>query len=267
MEERCTSCGACVVRCAFLKESGTPFAIAKAVREMPPDQWPDAFGCSLCGLCGAVCPEGLKPEALFLSMRQERMESGAIALTPYKNILNFERRGHSERLSLLRVPNGGNTVLFPGCGFPATRAKTVRRLFEALQAEIPDLGVALGCCMKPSHDLGRVAFFESHFGMLRENLLGAGVKRVITACPNCKKVFDTHGGEIQAVSAYTLLDTVEVASRKTDGGTVVIHDPCPQRYDSVTQDAVRSLAGRASLTVEALKEERTTTLCCGEGEW
>ncbi len=265
IDERCTRCGECVAECAFLQEYGSPGGMADAVLNLPPEQWADAYLCSLCGLCGAVCPEGLNLDALYLSMRRVRFESGAVDLKPYSSILNFEKRGDSEKLSYLNIPSGGDTVLFPGCGVPATRPKTVRRLFTALQTAVPDIGVALGCCMKPSHDLGRTEFFDDRFGRLHTKLLEAGVTRVVTTCPNCQKVFKTHGGSIEAVTAYEMLDQAGYGPVCSDGGEAVIHDPCPQRYDTASQDAVRSLARRASMKILPMKEERTLTRCCGEG--
>lgn len=266
-DKRCTRCNKCVLQCAFLKEYGTPGDIAIAVQNLPPGQWPNAYECSLCGLCGAVCPEAINPEELFLGMRRVREGNGELDLKPYGAVLKFEGRGNSEQYSLLRVPTGGDTILFPGCGMSATRSKTVRRLFEALQKELPQLGIGLGCCLKPSHDLGRVTFFEEQFGRLLDKLINTGVKRVITTCPNCQKVFAMYGGDIETVTAYEILEEIGYIPDKLSGGDVIVHDPCPQRYDRVSQDAVRSLAERASMKVISSVDQRDMTRCCGEGAW
>lgn len=265
MDEKCTRCKACVFRCAYLQENGTPGENASQVVSKPSEQWPDGYECSLCGLCGAVCPEGLKPDALFLAMRRVRESEGGLDLGVYKSILKFEGRGNSDKYSFLHLPTGGDTILFPGCGTSANRPRTVRRLFSTLQKEIPDLGIGLGCCLKPSHDLGRVAFFEEEFGRMRNEFRQAGVKRIVTTCPNCQKVFETQGEEFEVVTAYTLLDGFGCQPAKVDGSSAIVHDPCPQRYDEATQDAVRSLAKKAKMVLLSSPEERTMTRCCGEG--
>jgi len=262
---KCNHCGICVKSCAFLKEYGTPAKIAEKVLSSPDGDWPDPFECSLCGLCGAVCSEGLKPEELFLEMRRARTEVGALNLKQYRPVLSFEKLGDSNLFSFLRLPEGGDTVLFPGCALPVSRSKTVRRLFVALQSVVPDIGVALGCCLKPSHDLGRAAFFEDHFGRLHDALAAAGVRRVLTACPSCQKVFSSYGGNITSTTVYEVLAQSDFRPETLDGGDVVIHDPCPQRYETVIQDAVRSLAAACSLSVTDLAETRELTPCCGEG--
>jgi Fe-S oxidoreductase len=264
LDDACTRCGACRAKCAFLQEAGTPGEVARAVA-LGQGELPDPYHCSLCGLCAAVCPEGLRPEALFLDMRRAQVASGGFKAKPYGPILSFERLGDSALFSLLRLPEGGTTVLFPGCGLPASRPDTVRRLFDTLRGIVPDLGVALGCCLKPSHDLGRAAFFETRFGALHRRLLEAGVKRVLTACPNCHKVFTSHGRGLDVVSVYSLLADAGVSPVGTCDETVVIHDPCPLRHDSGVQDAVRSLVAASGVRIEELSDRRGRTLCCGEG--
>lgn len=265
MNRTCTRCNACVTRCGFLQEHGTPGDIAAAIQRGGMDQWPDPFGCSLCGLCGAVCPEGLRPEELFLAMRRELMESGQRSLRPYGPVLSYEKRGDSALFSLLRLPAGGDTVLFPGCALPGTRPETVRRLFTVLQTIVPDLGVSLACCLKPSHDLGRQSRFEARFSRVLDRMREAGVRQVITACPNCQKIFERYGGSVAARTAYELLADSRQAVQEQPARSAVIHDPCPQRHAPGVREAVRVLAGRCNVQVEDIREQGRLTRCCGEG--
>lgn len=261
----CTRCGVCNKQCAFLREHGTPGEIAEKVRVIPHGKWPDSFECSLCGLCGSVCPEGLKPDVLFLEMRRAKVQADAVDLKRYSPVLFFEKCGDSDLFSLIQLPVGGDTVLFPGCALPATRPKSVRNLYQALKAIIPDVGIALGCCLKPSHDLGRQEFFEERFGQLHDKLISAGVKRVLTTCPNCQKIFNEYGGAIEATTAYEVLADSGFIPALIEEGKVVIHDPCSQRYESGVQNAVRKLTRACGITIEELKERGELTRCCGEG--
>lgn len=264
LDAGCSRCNACVTQCAFLSEYGTPGDLAASMHKSLTER-PDPFGCSLCGLCEAVCPERLKPKELFLSMRRQMMDGGQHDLTPYKPVLNYEKLGHSMLLSLLRLPEGGDTVLFPGCALPSTRSVTVRRLFSALQSIIPDLGIGLGCCLKPSHDLGRQAFFEEHFGRLLDKLRRAGVRRVLTACPNCQKIFAQYGHGVEARTVYEVLAESGFESAERGGELVMIHDPCPQRETPRVREAVRDLAARCGLEFEEMRGQGRFTRCCGEG--
>jgi len=265
IESGCTNCGGCAVRCSFLKEYGTPAEIVTKIRELPPEAWPDPFHCSLCGLCNVACPVNLEPEKLFLAMRRARVLKEGVDFKPYKPILAYEKIGDSSLFSYLGLPPGCDTVLFPGCALPATRPTTVKRLFRALQKVDSKIGIALGCCIKPSHDLGREAHFEERFGVLHEKLVAAGVKRVITACPNCQKIFQTQGAPLEAVPAVRILADTGYAPTPLDGPPTVVHDPCPQRHDRQTQQAVRAMAERCGMDLEKMPAQGAATRCCGEG--
>lgn len=265
IDDGCTGCGTCAARCSFLQEHGTPADIAAKVSDLPSDQWPDPFHCSLCGLCGAVCPANVRPDNLFLAMRQARVSAGQVDLKPYSPVLTYEKLGSSSLFSYLHLPEGGDTVLFPGCALPASRSATVKQLFLALRESDPRLGIALGCCMKPSHDLGREDFFGDDFGKLLDRLVQAGVKRVVTTCPNCQRIFQEYGGSLESVTAVCLLAESGYVPSAQTGDEVVVHDACPQRYDRETQDAVRTLAERCSMKVGRMATQGAATRCCGEG--
>jgi len=188
----CTECRACQVRCAFLRESGTPKDHADHVLGGGTGM-ARAFECSLCGLCRSLCPMDLPLPELFLAMRRAALKNGVASLTPYRSLLNYEAIGASSLFRSCALPPGGDTVLFPGCTFPGAHPRTALALYRHLRAANPTLGLVLGCCFKPSHDLGREDFFASRFGTLRATLLSRGVRTVITACPNCFKVFDQYG--------------------------------------------------------------------------
>ncbi|QJB55002.1 (Fe-S)-binding protein [Pseudodesulfovibrio sp. zrk46] len=262
---KCTDCGVCWKSCRFLKEFGTPYEIAVKVAKLPPEEWPDPFACSLCGLCGALCPEGLRPVEMFREMRRAMVRAGKVDLKLYAPILTYEALGASSLFSMLRLPEGGDTVLFPGCTVPGTRPDTTRQLFLALRDHLPDLGIALGCCAKPSHDLGREAVFKERFGRLHGKLSRAGVKRVVTTCPNCHNIFSQYGKDIDVVTAYELLAEVGVEADTRVEMDAVVHDPCVIRHEGGVQDAVRILSKRCGVSFKAGRKERRLTTCCGEG--
>ena len=129
-----------------------------------------------------------------------------IALFPeHKTLLGYEKLGTSKRYSYYALPEGCSTVFFPGCGLPGTRPKRTLQVFNHLRRSIPDLGIVLDCCAKPSHDLGREDFFNFLFGEMRDYLLRNGVRTVLTACPNCFRVFKEYGSGLSVRTAYEVL--------------------------------------------------------------
>lgn len=256
--ERCAECGACVQECAFLQAQGTPKAIASS-----PDGAERVFGCSLCGLCASVCPLGLDPAEAFLSLRRQGAAAGDRA--GHRRLLAYERRGTSPRYTWRALPEGCDTVFFPGCALPGTRPEVTLAAFERLRQAVPRLGLVLDCCTKPSHDLGRAASFDAQFGELRGWLLHHGVRRVLVACPNCHKVFRAHGDPLTVGTVYEVLAGKGGGVGIGGGEAVVVHDPCSVRGEERLHEAVRELATGAGLRVEEMEHARSNTLCCGEG--
>ncbi len=266
IRERCTECGVCTRECAFLAHYGTPKAIASAFDFSRPRQRAIAYECSLCGLCSAVCPERLDPAQGFLELRRRHVASGHFDEAPYRAILGHERRGISPRFSWYGLPEGADTVFFPGCALPGTRPEMVRRLFRDLRRSHPSMGIALDCCTKPSHDLGRQGYFESVFGEMARYLSRQGIKRILVACPNCFKVFKQYGEGFAVNTVYEFIRSNGWKPQtKQEGREVVVHDSCVLRHESGIQSAVRGLLTEMGLKVAEMKHRARRTVCCGEG--
>jgi len=274
--ENCIECGLCVRECSFLQQYGSPKAIAASWQRDSPfslsgQQLP--FFCNLCGLCTAVCPPkvGLDPAAMFLEMRQQIVASRAAPFPEHRRLLAYEERGVSDRYSWFALPENCDTVLFPGCAFAGTRPTRLLELFEHLRQGIPSLGMVLGCCTKPSHDLGRTDFFQSKFEELRQALVQQGVRRVLVLCPSCHAIFKQYGSPLATEYVYTLLADQSLPEKYvtdvTDGSRrrVTVHDPCAARQDIEVHASVRKILNAALLKVEEMPHHGRKTVCCGEG--
>ena len=162
---------------------------------------------------------------------------------------------------------GCETVFFPGCALPGTRPAVTMQMYQQLGQLIPALGIVLDCCTKPSHDLGRAAHFHAAFGKVTGFLSRHGVRTVVTACPNCTKIFRQYGEGLAVKTVYEILH----ASGKgregspTRGLEVSVHDPCPLRDDDQVQAAVRGLLSDLGHTVVEMPHHGKQAMCCGEG--
>lgn len=56
----CTGCNLCVSECPLLQRIGDPLSLAQRGVTVT-----EAYSCSLCGLCDAVCPESLRVKDIF----------------------------------------------------------------------------------------------------------------------------------------------------------------------------------------------------------
>jgi uncharacterized membrane protein YdjX (TVP38/TMEM64 family)/Fe-S oxidoreductase len=271
VKDTCIDCPKCVAQCAFLKKYGTPKAIAAAYDPSEVSWLTLPFECSLCDLCAPVCPVNLVPGAMFMEMRREAVARGVAPLPAHKGIMAYEQRGISKKYSWYSLPENCHTVFFPGCTFAGTRMDTTIALYEHLKTCVPEMGIVLDCCCKPSHDLGRVDFFHEVFSEMKTWLTEHGVNTIIVACPNCYKVFNTYGDPVAVTSIYEFLakNGLPESARAVTGGigpkTVSIHDPCVLRNESAIQTAVRDLAAATGFSITEMAHTRDKTLCCGEG--
>lgn len=266
MAKDCTSCGECVRPCAFLQQQGIPAAIAK--RGESASNLLSAFDCSLCGLCDAVCPEGISPSTMFLAMRQAAIKRNLVNLKPYRSWISYEKLGSSLLFQRDLIPSGSTTVFFPGCSLPGTRPDTVRELFTQLKQIEPTTGLVLDCCGKISHDLGLKDQFDALFKRLSSRLQSKGITRIVTSCPGCSKILQKYGKDFEVVSVYEVLASelkTQINGENGQKTVVSIHDPCTGRFDYIQQQAVRTLVQSCGYQIEELPEHGCTTRCCGQG--
>lgn len=261
--KECVECGLCQKDCAFLKGFKSP-------REMAVDSLMNkldetvAFECSLCGLCQAVCPKGLETGRWMLELRRIAHKKG-VRFSEHNVIRNYEKRGVSPLFSYYALPNNCDTIFFPGCSLPGTRPEQVKHIFSKLQTIIPNIGIVLDCCTKPSHDLGDHERFLKYFSELLDFLLKNGIKQVVVACPNCFKVFKTYATQLRVLTVYEVFQNTIKPLSAQGNETFTLHDPCVMRWENGVQDAVRKIGANLGITFQEMKHSRKKTVCCGEG--
>ncbi|MDX1776089.1 MAG: (Fe-S)-binding protein [Desulfobulbales bacterium] len=266
MSEECIECNICVKKCAFLQKYGTPKKIADNSNARDIHSLTMAFSCSLCSLCTAVCPVGIDPKEMFLEMRRCAAASGSNDFKRQRQLLKYEERGTSQRYTFYGLPGGCDTVLFPGCALAGSRPQRVMQLYDFLLDYYANLGIILDCCTKPSHDLGRTAYFNSMFSELRQYLVSHGIKNVLLACPSCHAVFKQYGGSLNARMVYDIMaGEVSPPVTKIPAQPVTVQDSCVARFATDMQKSVRRLIRARGLFHEEMRHHGKKTLCCGEG--
>lgn len=263
--EQCIRCKLCVKECAFLQKHGKPGEIFERFLRGEKDlQLP--FECNLCGLCAAVCPKDINNNAAFLQMRQQLIDNDDHNLLPQHSVLcRYEKMGRSSLFTLHKIPPGCDTIFFPGCTLAGTRAETTLHCYKYLKKRIPDLGIVLDCCSRPSHDLGRTAVFGKQFHELYNELRDKGVRKVITACPSCLVTFQQYGTDFESMSVYEILAALPMVEGDPLTMDVTLHDTCVTRDQPLLHDAVRKLIVDSGLIFHEPVHAREKTLCCGEG--
>ncbi len=264
----CISCNVCISECAFLSRYGSPARIAELFEKGDFDA-ARAFECSLCGLCSAVCPVGLEPDKFFMELRTLCTDRKITSLKKFRPLLNYEKAGTSKLFSFTHIPEGSKTVFFPGCALPGTRPDTTFMLYDYLKEKEPLTGIILDCCMKPSLDLNRVEPFNVKMKSLVDLLEEKGVEQIVTACPNCYRVFSEHAETVKTSIIYDYLKEKDLplpsACPNTSDPVMTIHDPCSIRYSDHIHGSVRELLTGTGVNFREMKHNRKNSLCCGEG--
>jgi uncharacterized membrane protein YdjX (TVP38/TMEM64 family)/Fe-S oxidoreductase len=256
--DKCTGCNLCVRECSFLQKTGNPAEIVAGKSDGC-----NPFECTLCGLCTAVCPVDVDPARYFLHLRRDVRRRAGSDDPRHAPLISYERKGTSRLFTFYGLPEGCDTVFFPGCALPGTRPDAVVKVYEHLKDEIPALGIVLDCCLKPSHDLGREEHFTTVFGEMRDYLSRHGIRKVLVACPNCHRIFSDYGGDISVQTVYELLGASSPSPAPRV--EVTIHDPCVSRFVPAAQEAARRVASGKGVTVVEMEHSGERTVCCGRG--
>ena len=274
-------CDICVRACAYMqKYQGYPkvfarrifnnLSIAQGIRKANTL----INSCALCGQCEELCPDGFSMKDLCLAAREELVAQGFMSKSAFEFALeDMEQASGNECLFVHEGYDGKSPryVFFPGCQLAGARPKQVADVYDFLKDRLyGGLGVYLSCCGIPAHWAGEKEYFARHVQQMKEKLVSLGSPTVIAACPTCLNVFREYLPEVASVSLWEVLDGMELASwvrarENTVPDTLVIHDPCAARHNTVWQNAVRSLAKKCGVTVREPKHTRETTACCGHG--
>lgn len=277
---RCMQCQCliCVKACAYMRRHGSyPRQYARQIHNnasiVKGHHLANSLinGCTLCGQCTELCPEGFSMAELCLAARQDMVRrdymppsAHAFALEDMDSAVGAHAVFHLEGRPAF--------AFFPGCQLWAARGPQVLAAWRWLQ-ELPlaadgrtGVGLILSCCGIPAHWAGRQERFTDLLQDFRTRWEAAGAPRIITGCASCHKLFTEFLPETRPLSLWEALDAHPVP--KSRGGaaqTLSVHDPCTARHNEAWQKAVRSLAGKCGVTVHEPRHTGTQTACCGYG--
>lgn len=285
----CTDCDACVKNCLFLeKYCNSPKELAIRFKRNPKENTEIPYSCDLCDLCEKVCPEGLNPALMFYETRKEIIKSDGEELSEdfiYRHIIPKHRaiRNHqyfstSWLFKMTKASGEGKTkrIFFPGCSLPAYSPYLVLKTLKYLKEKLPDTGIILNCCGKPTWELGEQKKFESILNGVASDLKRIGAEEIIVACPNCYNVFIKFLKEFKIRILYEVMIEHGIPSPPSKGRkgevkggqeeiAVTVHDSCHVRYNHSIQDAVREIVRAAGYNIFEMKHRREVTACCGAG--
>jgi len=269
--DNCINCKLCIKNCAFLEQfCDDPIDFAKSFSVgLDEDEAFLPYLCTLCGLCEVVCPKDLSFGKMCMEAREDLVKQGIGPLSFHDPVVEEQKHTMTDDFILeFSDPNTGTNdrVFMPGCHLTEYSPDLVVSSYEWLTDAYPNTGFMFRCCAAPTRTMGVTDEFNE---MGKELIVAAkkmGAKEIIVACPNCRKTVDSFAEDIKVTSLYELMaESGKIQKAKNSDHVFAIHDPCADRYNSVMQDAVRTLLDQLGFTKEEFKNHGKKTTCCGMG--
>lgn len=271
--EKCVSCRLCFDECEVLSDLNlSPATIAENL--LTRDKFSINFieavqKCSLCGLCSHNCPLSLSPNELMLAAR-ELLVSGQMVDSDDYRVLQVDHEHHlfslyrkTWQIEYQNLHRKQSPVLFfPGCTLSTYAPRLTRTAYYWLQQQGMDIGLNEQCCGLTLESIGLFERHSQYIDRLGKEFTDAGVKQIVTACPNCFYHLQGKFEGTEVLSLYQLLVDAGISIAAMDGA-VTVHDSCPDRFSGQIGDSVRTLLDE-NMLVE-MSHNKESTICCGAG--
>lgn len=309
----CSHCKRCTIRCEVLDQPGLDVGIVeeryRQISALPYDDQPAAVvelvqespelfialrRCCFCGYCTATCQTHVLASDRMrdwreLFMRANYMppdDSRLVMVDDEWHIFSAYRAvygiGYPEFTSLVQAAEAGpgtvDTLFFPGCSLVSYTPHLVR----AAGNWLTEAGIAWAlsdeCCGSPLMSAGLFDRAKALRQRVVDQMLAAGITRMITVCPGCGDEFseclEGTGIEIVPLPEVLLEESGKLEAAGKPSGfspleveSLTFFDSCHDRADGRHGRAIRKLAKRYLPEAEQreLDHHGRGTLCCGAG--
>jgi len=197
----------------------------------------------------------------------------------YKNPYGFGKKMRNQWTEGLGLAERGELLYFPGCATSYDRPEIARSLVKILKRagiEVAYLGEKEVCCGIPQIWNGR---FQSVKALLEENgkmFEEAGVKTILTSCPDCYNAFQKHYPEVLGKQPFKVIHITELLLHLLKEGRisfqeqikkrVTYHDPCRLGREAGILEPPREILRRIpGIELVEMKRNRENAWCCGGG--
>lgn len=232
----------------------------------------EAFACSLCRLCTAVCPEKLELADIFWEKRIEAINEGYISpddfsyLLPDKYDNSIKQYLQEERIDYSELENiKSETAFFPGCSLLAYAPSLSGKTLRALEGNLGTVTMLTDCCGKVLEQFGVIDRRDSFTSNLEEKYKEQGIKKIITACPNCYYFLREKLPEMEVETVYSYLSGLHMKAGSSANKKIAFHDSCPDRFEKLFMEPVRELLFDRGFQFAEMEHSKELALCCGSG--
>ncbi len=276
---RCLDCRChiCVRQCKYLQHfEGYP---GRYIREISNhismlvgqrQSGPLIYSCSLCGLCGELCPNAIEMPQVCRLARQSLVEKGLDVPPTHDFPLRDMAFSNGEEAALWRHAPGESSseyLFYPGCQLTANLPQHVKKVYQYLLNTVSaKTGLALGCCGAPASWSGHQELAEETWQSFLTQWEGLGRPTIITACATCSQELRQHQPDLPILSLWQIFSAYGLPEIETrQPRCLSLHDSCTARYDVETQQAVRRILNQCNVELKELTYHGAKTKCCGYG--
>lgn len=272
--DECINCGQCISECQMLRQVGEDL-VSIATRKPTADE---AFSCSLCGLCEAVCPLSLSPKRMFFETRMKAVRNSEIPINDYRymfpdrdlTVMSIYRELNGIRYDELNPNQESAVVFFPGCTMLSYSPELTNAIFNNLALQYKELTLLTDCCGMPLYQLGLESRGDNYVNALMTKLSKLKAEKVIVACPNCYYQLRPFlkNTEIALMTTYEALSDSVVFNKRieeTASKVVTVHDSCPDRFEGIFASQARKALLNKGYPLVEMEHNQKMAVCCGSG--
>ncbi len=227
--------------------------------------------CTLCGLCGEVCPSSLNVKDIIQETRESMVERNKMPVSAHDFALKDMEFSNSNYFSMVKNQPGYESVkymFYPGCQLSASSPEYISETYKYLMKNIETgVGIMLGCCGAPADWAGRKDLMEKNIDNIKDKWNKGGKPTFILACSSCCSIFEKYMPEINFISLWEIMDKYGVPTNNKMKEKLVlnVHDACTTRYNKKIHESIRNIAITLGHKIEELKFSKEKTKCCGYG--
>lgn len=229
-------------------------------------------GCSVCGLCAAVCPTDLDMGSVAIQSRRTMVLQERMPQSAHDFGLRDMAFSQGEAFALVRNAPGADAsdaLFFPGCQLAGSSPDAVEQVYAHLRAVVPGgrVGLMLGCCGAPATWAGQVEPAADAAARIRAALAETNASRVILACSSCIRSFRAALPDVTVESIWSVFDALGLPAEGAPGAgrRVAVHDACATRDDADLHDSIRAFSDGSATRWRSCREPASGRPAAGTG--